>query len=534
MHGTAATARGFAVWGSGARGRAQSRQIIIAANSAARRAGIMPGQTLADARAIAADLVTAPADAAADRRTLVHLAGWCRRYAPWTAVAHTQANTVGGTARNHATGEPGLWLDVAGCAHLFGGEEALARAVVSDLARAGFAAHAGLAGTPGAAWALARAGRPPTPGAAVISPPGKDRAALAALPVAALRLDAIIVETLCGLGLRRIGDLYPLAADATGRADLARRFPAQLLARLDAALGHVFEPISPTAPRSRHLSRFTAPEPVRDGPAISRILVRLAEGLAALLAREGLGARQIAFAAFRADGRRTRLVVGTARPSAEARTLAALAGFRLDHLDIGPGADAFTLEALTVEPLRVHQGQLGSNTTTPDADLNALAPLVERLAARLGGECIGHLALRPNHLPERAQQFESAVEDSVQAMSPDGPDDGPALTRPLRLLARPEAVAAQSHVPEGPPAWFLRHGAEHRVARADGPERIALDWWRLPGWQADAGAPPVGIEDRVRDYWRVEDTRGRRFWLYRDGPWRAGVPERWFLHGVFA
>ncbi|MQA65692.1 MAG: DNA polymerase Y family protein [Alphaproteobacteria bacterium] len=526
--GTAPAPQPFAVWIA-----AGNRQLIAAANRPGRQAGVVPGQTLADARAIAAGLVTAPVDECADARTLRRLAAWCRRYSPWTATLGTYG--------------PGIWLDITGCAHLFGGEESLCRTVVVDLARLGFTAHAGLAGTPGAAYALARYGwngysARSTATGPVIAPAGGEADALAPLPVAALRLDAAMVEGLGGLGLRRIGDLYPFAADAAGRAGLARRFPPELLGRLDAALGQMFEPISPALPRARHLTRFTAPEPVHDTQAVARIMGRLVAGLAPMLAREGLGARRLAFSAFRADGRRARVIVGTARPVAEAKTLARLLGFQLGRLDLGPGADGFVLEAPTVEPLRAVQGQLGPEAITgapSDAETERqLAPLVEKLAARLGGDRVGRLALRPNHLPERAQSFERTGIGSPDAapLPPLDAEAGPGPrrpARPLRLLASPVPVTAASREPEGPPAWFRWRGAHHRVARAEGPERIALDWWTLPGWQADGIGVPPGFDETVRDYWRVEDTAGARFWLYRAGLPHGGTPEHWFLHGVF-
>jgi protein ImuB len=523
--GIAPATRPFAAWAA-----TGNRQLIVAANRPGREAGVVPGQTLADARAIAAGLVTAPVDERADARTLRRLAAWCRRYSPWTAPIGAYG--------------PGLWLDVTGCAHLFGGEESLCRAVVADLARAGFTARAGLAGTPGAAYALARCGHNGSSAPAgvafpVIAPAGGEAEALAPLPVAALRLAAGVVEGLGALGLRRIGDLYPLVTNAIGRAGLARRFPAELLGRLDAALGQVFEPISPARPRARHLTRFIAPEPIHDPQAAARIMGRLIAGLAPMLAREGLGARRIALSAFRADGRRSRVVVGTARPVADAKTLGSLLGFQLGRLDLGPGADAFVLEAPAVEPLRTVQGQLGTEAITgAPSDVETkhrLAPLVEKLAARLGNDRLGRLALRSNHLPERAQSFEHAGTGLTGTVptSADGEAAPNLPPRPLRLLAPPVPVTAASQAPEGPPAWFRWRGAHHRIVHAEGPERIALDWWTLPGWQADGIGAPPGFDDTIRDYWRVEDMSGARFWLYRAGLSHGGAPEHWFLHGVF-
>jgi protein ImuB len=86
--------------------------------------------------------------------------------------------------------------------------------------------------------------------------------------------------------------------------------------------------------------------------------------------------------------------------------------------------------------------------------------------------------------------------------------------RPLRLLSRPEPIEAIALLPDHPPAQFRWRRLRHRVARAEGPERLAAEWWR-----ATEVLPP-------RDYFRVEDEDGRRFWLYRAG-------SQWFLQGLF-
>lgn len=467
--------------------------------------------------------LAAPPDAPINARRQIQLATWCRRFSPWTAPF-----------RDHG---PGIWIESTGCDHLFGGEEAMCRHIVARLARSGITARAGLAGTPGAAYALALA-RPDDN--TTICPPGGERAALAPLPVAALRLDPASVDRLCALGLRRIGDLYPLTAEARGRASLARRFPPLVLDRLDAALGHTFEPISPLRPRAAHITRFEPSEPVHDSGAVARIAARLAAALAPMLARDGLGARRIAFAAFRSDGRRVRQVIGTARPLADTAALNVLLHLALDHhgLDLGPGADGFTLEALRTEPLRRHAPRLAlSRPAGTDSDAETtLAPLVERLAGRLGSERVGHLTPRPHHLPERAQGFTRALDQTDDTAPFRRPLAPPARNRPLRLLPRPLPVTTLNPSPDGPPEWFQWQGRRHLTARAEGPERIALDWWRLPGWQAGdeiGGAPPSGLADAVRDYWRIEDREGARFWLFRAGPPQPAPEAHWYLHGVF-
>ncbi len=99
--------------------------------------------------------------------------------------------------------------------------------------------------------------------------------------------------------------------------------------------------------------------------------------------------------------------------------------------------------------------------------------------------------------------------------------DTPDRPRPLRLLPVPQPVDAVAPVPDDPPVLFRWRGVPHRVARADGPERLAPEWWCGP-----AGAS-------ARDYYRVEDGAGRRFWLYRAGPYDPATPPRWYLHGLF-
>lgn len=534
--------RPFAVWtGAG------NRLGILAANRAAEAAGIHGGQSLADARALYPALITAPADGAADARVLKRLAAWCRRFSPWTAPVRADRDTT-------PPGEAGIWLEATGCAHLVGGEEALTAAIAGAMTRAGFTARVGLAGTPGAAYALARFGdnhgdnggnggengTGTAPHA--IARPGREAEALAPLPIAALRLEAGIREGLDGLGLRRIGDLYPLI-QGPKRATLARRFPPMLLERIDAALGRRFEPLGPGRERPRFVARLTLAEPTRGTAVIARACERLVGELAALLARHGLGARRFVFTAFDAGGQSRRVAIGTVRAMAVAAPLMRLFAFELEKIDPRPGIDGFSLEAFATAPLSPRQGRLARGTETfPDGDADddseaTLAPLIDRLHGRLGRQRVGRMALRPNHLPERAQAFAHALAGDPHlppARARIIPGPGP-LIRPVRLLPRPTPVCAMAEVPDGPPIWFRWRGVRHRVAKAAGPERIALDWWTLPGWQANPLGPaqPPGLGAAIRDYYRVETAAGARFWIYRAGLHRPDAPARWFLHGVF-
>ena len=447
--------------------------------------------TLADARALVPGLCVRPAEPLRAARALEALADWALRFTPWVATS----------------GADGLMLDVSGCAHLFGGEEALLARLVAGVTGRGVAARGALADTPGAAWACARFG----PGGVV--PAGGSAQALAPLPVAALRLEAATVAALERLGLRCIGDLA-----GKPRAPLAARFGAALVTRLDQAEGRLREPVSPRRPPARHQARRAFAEPVADGASILAALEAVCAELCAGLAHAGLGARRLALTLFRIDGGARTIPVGTSRPVREARPLVRLFAEHLDGFDTGAGIEVIALAARTTEALGARQlvSGLDPGIAGGSDDGTALAGLVDRIANRLGPGRIKRLGPRPSHLPDRAVSPLPAVERAPEAGWPARPP------RPLRLLSPPLPVEAVAVVPDGPPVLFRWRGRVHRVARASGPERIADEWWH-------ERAP-------TRDYYRIEDQAGARFWLYREGlyedPAAAPAP-RWYLHGLF-
>lgn len=479
------------------------RLAIAAVNAPAQAAGIAPGQTLADARALEPALRAVDADPRAEGEALATLAEWCTRYTPWAAPEEPAPGGAGG-----------VLLDIAGCAHLFGGEAALLADLVARLERHGFAARAAAADTAGAAWAMARfapAGRED-----LAVPPGGQRQALAALPIAALRLPSETVEGLARLGLRRIQALYALPP-----APLARRFGPLVGRRLDQALGRLDEPISPRQPVEPWRFQLAFAEPIARREDIAAGLARLLETLCRRLAEETKGARRLAFVLYRVDGTCQRAEIGTSRPVREAGHLVRLFAEKLEALDPGLGLDLMALDVPVVEPLEALQADIPAPMPAPanDAALPALGALVDRLANRLGCAAVRRLAPRESHLPERAQRPAAALEAPADARA----SWPPGRPRPLRLFSRPEPVDAIAPVPDDPPLLFRWRHELHRVRRADGPERIASEWWR-------AGAPGAA---EARDYYRVEDETGRRFWLYREGLYRPECLPRWFLHGLF-
>ncbi|MGB0497068.1 MAG: Y-family DNA polymerase [Rubricella sp.] len=463
--------------------------IVHAANSAARRRGVAQGARVTDMRALCPDLQVEYADSAGDRALRERLALWARRWCPWSVAE-----------------EDGLVLDTTGCAHLFGGEAALLYDIEARFAGLGLTARSAVAPSRGSAWALARFG----PVRAVQARDGL-AAALSALPVQALRLDPGCVQMLHRLGLKTVADIA-----AIPRLSLTRRFgraaiEGNPLLRLDQAMGRLAEPVSgEDAPEPvRSVARL--PEPIED-PASH--LPALCEDLCERLARQDQGARRLRLRVFRTDGQVSAIAVATSRPGRDPAHLLRLLGDRLERIDPGFGFDLIELEALDLEPLGAAQPGLD---TAPDEALD-IARLVDRLTARFGRDAVTRPTLRESHIPERALLEQGAL------ASPGGQAAAVLRERPVRLLRRPEEIGVTYAAPEGPPARFTWRRQVLNVTRYAGPERIAPEWWRdKPG-------------TRLRDYFRVEDQAGRRYWIYREGlhgDGRGGDP-RWFLHGMFA
>ena len=481
----------------------QGALILAAANDAARDAGLRPGQSLADARALCPEVKTVAADPAADSEMAGRLARWSTRWSPWTAV-----ETLG------ADGGAGLWIDATGCAHLFGGEQALLDEMIARLAAAGFAARAAIADSPGAAWAAARFGIAKGASSAIV-PEGGARQWLSGLPAAALRLPQAALDTLHRLGLRRIGDLLVLP-----RAPLAARFGPALPLRLDQLLGDAAEPIGPDRPLLPYHARLSFAEPIGRTEDVMAGIERLLGALGTMLERDRKGARRLTVTLYRVDGSVAEIAVGTSAPVRDAAHLARLFAERLDGLDAGFGIEAIALIVPVAEPLLAQQIDLPTGAAVAQGGAGGIALLVDRLAQRLGSDAVVRQQPRGSHIPERS--IAAAAPLGRMAPAPPGRAAAPGA-RPVTLMRRPEPVqtmAPPDTAPEAPPAAFRWRGATHRVARAEGPERIAAEWWH-----AATPPPPTAF----RDYWRIEDAEGLRWWLFRDGS--AG---RWFLHGMLA
>jgi protein ImuB len=457
------------------------------------------GMGIADARAMYPSIEIIEAEPAADLRLLESLADWCDRYTPLVAL----------------DGVDGLFLDITGCAHLFGGEKALLDDLLARLFQQGFDARAGLASTAGAAWAAARFSL----GNGIL-PKEQEKHFMEPLPLAALRLDPGVRAGLESVGLRTVGSVM-----TASRAPLVRRFGAALLVRLDQALGRIEEAISPRLPvASLSVERHFA-EPIVLIEDIERLVLMLSAGLKRDLERRGEGARALELCLFRVDGAVNRVAVGASRPIREPRLIGKLFHERLAALEtsieVGYGFDLVRLSAFSTARFETEQGDLTGETAAEDEDIALFA---DRVRARLGRNTLLRQILVESHLPERAASLLPFEEMRSEKVGPPRSDRKNLPERPLRLFSRPEPIhVPMTEVPDGAPPHFLWRRAMHRVARAEGPERIAPEWWRQ---EQDA---------ETRDYFRIEDSNGHRFWLYREGLYGGSGPNpRWYMQGFSA
>ncbi|MFN2100838.1 Y-family DNA polymerase [Altererythrobacter sp. MF3-039] len=475
---------------------------IEAANDAGRASGARKGLMLADARTLCPQIDVATYDPASDLDFLEKLALWARRWGPWSAM----------------DAPDGLLVDVTAVAHLFGGETRLLSDAGKAFTARDLAVRLAIAPTAGAAWALAHYGPPAT----ILAANDDMEARLSDLPVAALRLDDDVLLVLKRLGLKTLGDLSERFSEASGRDALHRRFRnrkspmANPLVRMDQLLGRVPEPLLPVIPQQMPLVQRRLMEPIRHRELLDQVMGDLAEDMARELEGKGEGARRLELGLWRVDGevvvRQLELAAASRDPAHICRLFAA----RLDDVDAGFGIEMLRLRASWSGPLALGQGDIEASAQKHGT---SLAACIDRLSVRLGKGAVQRPVPFASHLPERAQKWKEALE-------PEPVSQGELAfhERPLKLLDHAETIAVLYATPDGYPQKFRWRGNVHEVVRVEGPERIAPEWWRERGTA------------RLRDYYRIEDSAGRRYWIYRQGligDGRGGLPQ-WFLQGLCA
>lgn len=467
-------------------GQDGQKQILTAVNRAAAAEGLAPGMPLTHARAVVPEVKTALAQPIEDAKALQALAGACLRFSPWVAPA----------------GKDGIWIDATGVAHLFGGEDKMVARIARILARNGLYARVAMAATPGAAWALARYARSRV---RVSSCEGD----LDALPVAALRVGDDVARSLWRVGIKTIG-----ALKAIPRATLPLRFGKELVLRLDQALGHASESIDCMTPPETRRQDIAFAEPISTADDIRRTAAKLVFDLCGDLELKQEGAHKLDLIFTRADNTRQVIRIGTGRPSRDSKHLLNLLAEHMDTVAPGFGIDGAALIAWKTAPLFPTQTDSEGSGVNHVADL---AMLTDLLANRLGERTVYRLAPVETHIPERVQVCAAPVGQP--------PSDGwPAsLPRPVRLFSPPESVEVMALLPDHPPARFFWRGLLRKVRCADGPERVCGEWW-------------LNRDEihETRDYFRVEDEDGGRYWLFRDSRMTPNQRHLWFLHGIFA
>jgi len=468
---------------------------LYALTPAADAAGLTQGLGVADARALAPALQARTADPDSDKVALKRLARWCGRFSPWTAPDPG------------APGVDGVLLDITGCAQVFGGEDRLLTRLVDETRALGLTACAAAAPTLGLAWALARFSAPKAQRGWVAA--SDVSSVLPGLPVEALRIGDVGAK-LRRFGLTRVADLQALP-----RASLAKRFGLDLVRRLDQASGQERESLTPLSPQADLRARVRFPEALQTLDAITAAAGDATARLCEALERAGMGLTRLRLTLYRVDGRARDLMVGVAAPSRDAAHLHRLLRERLARaeIDIGFGVDLVEAGAALARRLDHAQGDMaGRGVEGAEA-----ARLADRLNARLGAGAVQRPEPYDSHIPERAARWSPGA--GVGQAWPKR-----AQRRPLLILERPEPAEAVAEIPDGPPRRFIWRRVRHDVTRAEGPERIAPEWWRAPN---EAGA---GL---TRDYFRVETQAGRRFWLYRDGLYASETMQpAWFVHGA--
>lgn len=496
---------------------------LAALDTQAMQLGLSVGQNLADARAMAPGITVREIDRPLLEAAFADFADWHSNASPLVAVL-TDAAAFGD-----------LVLDITGVAHLFGGERAMLRTLLTRLRELGYTVSGAVAPTIGAAWAVSHFAR------SQVVEANNLEAVLETLPIHALRLTEAQIAGLSQMGLKSIGQLR-----SRERKPLQARFGAALLARLDQAYGHVQERMTPRLPVAERYAerRFADPIGLLDDALMT--CHDLAIQLGIRLEAEGLGAQSFHLMLYRVDHKVMTLSVNSARLTRDPEHITALFSNRAERLageyDAGFGIDMIRLAVTSVAELdAVQLGAFSHQGLAEDLD-----QLNDRMSSRLGAMAVLKTQLVASHIPERAARLGPALVAGSQA--PRDPA-GPGPFRPLRLLPVPEPVAINAEVPDGLPASMIWRRDSYKIEKASGPERLGAEWWRtgqrlhlVPPEQPRKDQPPPHVpnlvlfdpETATRDYYVVEDAAGRRFWIYRQGFHRPGEPAVWYLHGFFA
>ena len=461
------------------------RMMITAANATAQKKGIDSGMVLADARAVIPDLQVLDDKPDLPEKLLKRLAEWCIRFTPCAAVDLPD----------------GIILDVTGCSHLWGGDRPYMAEIVKKISARHYDVRVAMADTVGAAWGVARYGKEP-----LVVDSGTHINAMLALPPEALRLEADTIERLHKLGLHRISQFVSIA-----RSSLRRRFGNHFLKQLDMALGHEEEMIQPVQPIEPYSERLPCMEPIVTATGIEIALDRLLKIVCHRLQQEQKGLRQAVFKGYRVDGKIEQIKIETNRPSHNVKHLFKLFEIKISTIEPALGIELFVLEAPKVEYQYPSQEKLWEGSGGLE-DVR-LSELIDRMGGKVGMQSIHRYLPDEHYWPERSIKLASSLQEPLTTTWKVD------RLRPLQLLPVPERIEVTAPIPDYPPMLFRYKNKIHKIVKADGPERIEQEWWLQTG--------------QHRDYYRVEDEEGQRYWLFRLGHYHDKIYQ-WFIHGFFA
>jgi protein ImuB len=460
------------------------RMIVSAANFLAEKKGVYAGAILADARATIPALTIQEDPTAIFEDVIQKMAVWFIRYSPVVAV----------------DAPDGIIINATGCAHLWGGEEEYIGHITTRLQQLGYTIKIAMAGSIGAAWALAHFGV----GASIVQH-GDEKNALAFLPPVALRIDDEIASRLQKLGLTSIIDTLDIPTPS-----LRRRFGNQFIKQVQFALGYMEELMVPVELPADYVQRLHALEPIKHAKGIEIALQKLIEQLCAQLQAIEKGLRQCTFKAYRIDGKIVNIDINITRPSNNAVHIFKLLASKIVELAPGPGIELFVVESNTVEPMPTAQEEIW-NIETNELDNKNIAELMDRIMNKIGPQQVKRFLPAEHYWPELSIKLAASLQEKQTIPWANN------KIRPQRLLKCPEPIMVTAPIPDYPPMLFKHKGKLHRIVKADGPERIEQEWWLQQGLH--------------RDYYYVEDEAGNRFWLFRYGHYDVTKKDQWFLHG---
>ncbi len=468
----------------------------------ARAQGLCPGMSVADARARQPDIQLALSDRNADRAVLSALARWAWRYSPRTGTDNSG---------------PGLWIDMTGASHLYGGTDK----VIDDIKKRCHLAElpVWIAAAPyyAAARALACHDRAAAQGLVALSGRRALLSRLCELPVTALTTDNDTLQALSQAGLRRIVHFLPLS-----QAELAVRYGPDFVRGWAVLRGDHDESPAPVTALQPVRATRSWPEPVAGYETLAAMIAEMTDELAATLTRRELAARSFELGWQRTDSTTGRLYFHLSRPGADKKILHRLFCEAAGQIDAEFGIDYSWIQAYRLSVDRPVTALLGTESEALSS--SQTDHMLDILAIKLGPEKVRRVY--PRAFWHIADSTVSQPLGSADASCHNWLDDGGAAfsaPRPIRLLAPPEAVHVVALMPDHPPAMLVWRRRSLKIVRATGPERVGPRWW-----------DPAHAHMKTRDYYRIETESGQRLWIYRSGLAEREERCEWFVEGYFA